>query len=276
LVTPTSAGTYYIWAAQTATPGVYAVSAAVTVSAAVSGSVTLTNPPTAGNAGVALSLAGTVSPSGTAVQVGLSTSPTAAPTTWTNATISGTAWTASLTPASAGTYYVWAEETNNTGVQAVSAAVIVAASGGSGSPLTYSLISGSGSGAMSSVTMTNATSTPPVNWTSSIAPSATNVQPNVKLSSTSGIGSGLFWFDTSATNVTPPSSGFGYVASLNNSEATFYANSSGFGTPIAAPASPATAGTYYGKYAFYSGGSLDASTGGTLLGVYVTSAITIT
>jgi hypothetical protein len=76
--------------------------------------------------------------------------------------------------------------------------------------------------------------------------------------------------------VTPPGSGFGYVASLNNAEATFYANNAGFGTPTCAPAAPATAGTYYGKYAFYSGGSLDASTGGTLLGVYVTSAITIT
>ena len=75
-----------------------------------------------------LGLAGTVAPSGTAVQVGLSTSATVAPTSWTAATVTGGTWSASLTPSAAGTYYIWAEQTGSTSVQAVSAAVTVTAS----------------------------------------------------------------------------------------------------------------------------------------------------
>jgi len=46
-------------------------------------------------------------------------------------TVSGTGWTGSVTaPGTAGTYYLWAEQTANTGVYAVSAAVTVSAAGG--------------------------------------------------------------------------------------------------------------------------------------------------
>jgi len=262
-LTPSSAGTFFIWAEQTGAPSVQTNSGAVIIAAG--SSVTISSPPTTGVAGTALSLAGTVSPSATAVQVGLSNSATVAPSSWTNATVSGTGWTAALTPATAGTYYIWAEQTASTSVQAVSAAVTIAASGGSG--LSYILISGSGNGSLTGVTLATTTtgSAPATDWSPSIARSAADVAPNVTLSSIGSITAAKFWFDTSSSGVTPGTYG---NALLNGNNIGFYENSDGFGTPTCAPAAPSAAGTYYGKYAFY-------NSSGTLLGVFTTSAITV-
>ena len=188
--------------------------------------------------------------------------------------MSGETWSASLTPSAAGTFYLWAEQTGNSAVQAVSPAITVVSVGGS--PLTFSLIGGSGDGSMSSVTATNGTGTLPIDFTSIIVHGSADVRPSLKLSSIAGIGSGIFWFDTSATSTTIPSSNYGYIASFNNNEATLYQNNSDLGTPAACPAAPAAPGTYYAKFAFYSGGTVGGATGGTLMGIFVSSAITVT
>lgn len=97
--------------------------------------------------GAAVAVSGTVAPGNAAVQIGLSASATVAPTAWTNAVVNGAAWAGSLTPAAAGTVYVWAEQVASTGVRAVSAAVSVVvaalsvsapASGTAGTALTVS------------------------------------------------------------------------------------------------------------------------------------------
>jgi hypothetical protein len=75
-----------------------------------------------------LALGGTVSPANAAVQVGFSTSATSAPASWVNAVVSGGTWTATLTPGTAGTFYVWAEQQSAPAVQAISGAVSVVAS----------------------------------------------------------------------------------------------------------------------------------------------------
>jgi hypothetical protein len=77
--------------------------------------------------GSVLSLSGSVAPGNVAVQVGLSTSATVAPGGWVNAVVADGAWTASLSPAAAGTYYVWAEQTASPSVAAISSAVSVVA-----------------------------------------------------------------------------------------------------------------------------------------------------
>ena len=231
-----------------------------------SGAVTISSPPTADTVGMAISLAGTVSPASTAVQLGLSGSASIAPTSWNNATVSGTGWTASLTPAIAGTYYIWAEQTVTPSIKAVSGALVVSAAGGSS--LSYSLIAGSGNASLTGVTLvtTASGSAPAVDWTSSIAHGSTDVAPNVDLSAIGSITAAKFWFDTTNTGVTPGTFG---NALFNGSLVTFYAFDDGFGTPTCAPAAPSAAGTYYGKYAFYNSAS-------TLLGVFTTSAITVT
>jgi hypothetical protein len=136
-------------------------------------------------------------------------------------------------------------------------------------PITYTLISGSGNGSLSQLTLTSATGTPPIDWTTTISRGATDVTPNIHLSSVTGISSARFWFDTNETNTTPPSTGYAGNAGFSNSEFTFYPTSSGFGTPIAMPPAPATSGIYYGKYAIY-----DSSN--TILGVFTTNQITVT
>ena len=71
---------------------------------------------------------GSVSPGGTPVQVAIGPSNTVAPTSgWTAATVNGTGFTASITEATAGTYYIWAQQAENAAVQVVSAAVTVTA-----------------------------------------------------------------------------------------------------------------------------------------------------
>ena len=126
-IAATTAGTFYVWARETANTSTTAVSGAVTVGAATSG-VTITTAPTTGTTGSAISFSGSVGISGAAVEVALSTSGTVAPTTgFTNATVSGTEWSASLTPGTAGTYYLWAILTNSTGTTAVSQEITISA-----------------------------------------------------------------------------------------------------------------------------------------------------
>jgi hypothetical protein len=125
-LTPVTAGTYYVWAEQTASPAVAAVSAGLSVVAA---SITI-DAPTSGTAGSALSLSGTVSPVGDAVTVQLATQNLTVPTSgWTPASNVAGSFTASLTPAQGGTYYAWVQDAAS-GLTAVSAAITVTAAAG--------------------------------------------------------------------------------------------------------------------------------------------------
>ncbi len=231
-----------------------------------SGSIAISAAPTTGIAGTAVSLAGSVSPTATAVRVGLSDSASVAPASWSNATVAGTSWTGTLTPTTAGIYYIWAEQTAAPSVQATSGAVVISAAGGTA--LSYSLIPGSGNASLTGTTLTTVASgsAPATDWSTSIVRGSTDVAPNVNLSPVGIIAAAKFWFDTTNTGVTPGTFGNGL---FNGSSVAFYAFGDGFGTPTCAPAAPSTAGTYYGKYAFY-------NSAGTLLGVFTTSAITVT
>jgi hypothetical protein len=123
VLTPATAGTYYVWAEQTASPGVAAVSGSVDVVAA---SIAVSAPAT-GTAGTALTVTGTVSPAGDAVNVQLATQNLTVPTSgWVQASNVAGAFTASLTPAQGGTYYAWAQDAAS-GLAGVSAAIAVTA-----------------------------------------------------------------------------------------------------------------------------------------------------
>jgi hypothetical protein len=116
-------GTIYIWAQQTSATSVQSISGAVAVTAA---SLSVAAPAT-GTAGSAVNITGTVSPVADAVNVQLATQNSAAPTSgWTAAVNTAGSISASLTPPGAGTYYAWAQDPA-TGLNAVSAAIAVAA-----------------------------------------------------------------------------------------------------------------------------------------------------
>jgi hypothetical protein len=127
----------YSFTAAGLAPGTYAVRVRDHADVAVLGvsnSFTISQPSLSLNAlpatiglGSGLALAGSVAPGNVAVQVGLSTSSSVAPSGWVNAVVSNGAWTAALTPAAAGTYYVWAEQTETPAVVAISSAVAVVA-----------------------------------------------------------------------------------------------------------------------------------------------------
>ena len=92
----------------------------------VAASLTVSAPST-GTAGAALSVTGSVSPATDTVSVQLATQNTAAPTSgWAAAANASGSFSAALTPAIAGTYYVWAQDAA-TGLSAVSSAITVAA-----------------------------------------------------------------------------------------------------------------------------------------------------
>lgn len=125
LPAPSSAETIYVWAEFTAQPSTNAVSGPCVIAA---NAVGFTSAPSSVVAGALISVTGTVAPSGTPVQVGTSTSATTAPTAFQAAAVSGGTWSVSSNaPTSAGTYYLWAEQTGNTGVYAVSGAITVSA-----------------------------------------------------------------------------------------------------------------------------------------------------
>jgi hypothetical protein len=147
-------------------------------------------------------------------------------------------------------------------VAAVSGALTVG-----GSAITYSLISGSGNGSLTSTTLATATgSFPAINWTTAIGVGNTTYAPNVIPSAMGSIASAKFWFDSNNTGVTVGGS-YGNSAATSNGEITFYSNSQ-LAAPTGCPPAPSTAGTYYGKFAMY-------NSGGTLLGVFTTNAITV-
>jgi hypothetical protein len=77
--------------------------------------------------GNSIAVAGTVSPGGYAVQIGLSASATTAPASWVNVVVSAESWNGSLTPSAAGAVYLWAQQTADTAVCAVSTMISVAA-----------------------------------------------------------------------------------------------------------------------------------------------------
>jgi hypothetical protein len=137
-----AAGTYSIRVRDHANVAVLGVSNSFTIAAPT---ISLASVPSTLQLNAPVALTGTVSPVTNAVQVGLSPSNAIAPTVWVNATVSEGIWTATLTPAVTGTFYVWAEQQANTSVQAISGSIsVVAASlsvsapatGTSGSALT--------------------------------------------------------------------------------------------------------------------------------------------
>jgi hypothetical protein len=122
-LTPLAAGTIYVWAQQSSATTVQSISSPISVVAA---SLTVSVPAT-GTAGSVVTITGTVNPAADAVNVQLSTQNSAAPSSgWTAAVNTGGNFALSLTPASAGTYYAWAQDPSS-GLTAVSAAIAVAA-----------------------------------------------------------------------------------------------------------------------------------------------------
>lgn len=115
-------GSYRMSVRDHADQAVLGVSALFTVAAA---SVTIGTIPSTAVAGAPLTLTGSVFPAGDAVTVGFSTNATTPPATFTQASVTGGNWTATVTPSSAGTIYVWAQQSANPTVQAVSGAIIV-------------------------------------------------------------------------------------------------------------------------------------------------------
>nr|WP_295744172.1 collagen-like protein [uncultured Acidocella sp.] len=123
-LTPSAAGSFYVWAQQTADTAVQVVSGAVNVTQA---SLTI-SAPASGTAGSALSLSGAVTPVGDAVNIQLTTSNSTVPTSgWVAAANNAGAISGALTPSAAGTYYAWAQDPSS-GLTAVSSAITVTAS----------------------------------------------------------------------------------------------------------------------------------------------------
>ncbi|MBU6448058.1 MAG: hypothetical protein KGQ26_00380 [Rhodospirillales bacterium] len=120
-VTPSATGAFYVWAQQTNAPSVNVVSAAITV---VQASLTVVGPET-GTAGAALAITGSVVPASDIVNIQLSTSNVAMPTSgWVAASNNNGSISGSLTPSDAGTFYVWAQDPAS-GLTAVSSAIAV-------------------------------------------------------------------------------------------------------------------------------------------------------
>lgn len=117
-----NAGTYAIRVRDHANIAVVGVSNSFTV---VPPAVTVNALPAASIVNAALAVSGTVLPGNNAVQAGLSTSATTAPTGWVNATVTNGTWNASPTPTAIGNYYIWAQQTANPNVHAVSGVISI-------------------------------------------------------------------------------------------------------------------------------------------------------
>ena len=232
-------------------------------------SLSFTTDPATGTIGSVIDFSGTVLPSGQTVEFGLSTTSgtftggTFAGGTLGAATVSGTLWNDNITLNTSGTFYPFAEITGQTTV--VGSGIVVSAPSAA---ITYSLLSGSGNGGLVGDTFSTATGAQAAsNWgPTTTIPHTTVITMNIAYT---GSGSGtidhaVFWFDSSATNVTAPGSGT-LTSSYNSGVALSYSASNaggiypGNGTP----------GTYYGTYAFYNASNV-------LLGVVKTNALTIT
>jgi hypothetical protein len=189
-----AAGTYTIRVRDHANQAIVGISNSFAIAAPT---VALNAPPATVPLNAALGLSGAVSPGNDAVRVGLSSSATVAPASWVNATVASGSWTASLTPTAIGVVYIWAQQTANTAVEAISSAVTVAAAS-----LT---ISAPGTGTAGSALAV----------TGSVSPTADTV--NVQLSSQNASAPASGW--TAATN-----SGGSFTASLTPASAgTVYA-----------------------------------------------------
>ncbi len=201
-VTPAVGGTAYVWAEQQASPSVLAVSSAINVVAA---SLTVTAPTTA-SLGSAVTVSGTVSPGGDIVNVQLAAQNNMVPASgWTAVTAAAGAFTASLTPAAAGTIYAWAQDPA-TGLTAVSGAISVSAA----PALTFGINNPGG-------TYTHGVSTIPLNGP--ITP-AQNVATQVALSTSATVAPTTGWAAASVIYgnalwaiyyTTPPTAGTYYV-----------------------------------------------------------------
>jgi hypothetical protein len=119
-----TAGTYTVKVRDHGNVAVLGVSNSFTIAAPA---ISINSTPSAATVNAALALSGTVAPGSAAVRVGISASATTAPSTWQNAAVSGGSWSTSITPAAAGTIYVWAQQSAATSVQAISAAISVVA-----------------------------------------------------------------------------------------------------------------------------------------------------
>ncbi len=117
-----AAGIYRISVRDHADQTVLGVSASFSVAAA---SITLGTIPGTAVAGTPLTITGTVFPAGNAVSVGLSTSATTAPTSFAAATVTAGSWAATVTPSGSGAVYLWAQQSADPTVQAVSTAIAV-------------------------------------------------------------------------------------------------------------------------------------------------------
>jgi hypothetical protein len=119
-----AAGTYSIRVRDHANTAVVGASNSFTIAAPT---ISVVSAPATVELGAPLALSGTVSPANAAVQVGITSSSSAAPPSWVSAVVSDGAWSATLTPATAGTFYFWAEQQANPTVSAVSGAILVVA-----------------------------------------------------------------------------------------------------------------------------------------------------
>ncbi len=115
-------GTYAIKVRDHGNVAVIGVSNSFTVQAPI---VTINAVAAAVMVNAALAVSGTLSPAGSPVRIGLSASASVAPASWGAATVTGGSWSGSLTPSATGTVYVWVQQTNDTAVEAVSAAISV-------------------------------------------------------------------------------------------------------------------------------------------------------
>ncbi|MGC9269009.1 collagen-like triple helix repeat-containing protein [Acidiphilium sp.] len=168
------AGTYSIMVRDHSDIAVFGTSPPFIVAAASISIVTVTAAVTSGGT---ISVSGMVAPSGASVQVGLSTSTTTSPTSFVTASVNGTNWTVSLTAGSAaGTFYVWARQSNDLTIQAISTGITVTASAPTVSytinkPSTVSVVAGSGTIAL------NGGINPPQTTAAQIAFSTSNTTP---------------------------------------------------------------------------------------------------
>jgi|GEM_PF-1463804 hypothetical protein len=224
-----SAGTYTLHIRDHNNMAVVGISNAFVVAAPT---ISVTTVPLTLMLGAVLALSGGVSPANSAVQVGLSIGATTAPTIWVNAAVSGDVWTASLTPVSVGTYYVWVQQEADTAIAAVSSAVSVVApsisvsapvSGSAGSPLT---VTGSVTPAADTVNImlsTQNSTAPTSGWIAAI-----NTAGSFSASLTPAVGGTYYvWAQDAASGLTTVSSAIGVVAAstlaygINNPGGTY-------------------------------------------------------
>jgi hypothetical protein len=249
----TTAGTFYLWAEETSPSVATAISSTTVTVAAPITPVVITTFTTPVSAGANTTVSGTCE-SGASITVGLSASTTTAPTSTVSATVTGTSWTTSVPTSASGTFYIWAiESTPNAQHTTSSTTLSVTAS------ITYSLVSGSGNGSLTTQSMTTTAigqAVDAVNWQNPLT-HGSSFTPNVVVGTApSSAYTMVFYMDTNNTATLPSSGGTTDNYVVYNQYYEF--------PPVTAP----SAGTYYGKYAIYNSSS-------TLLGVFVTNAITV-